>query len=145
MARLRTAKAKYRERNKEVEAEKARIRMAKYNLYRAKIKANERTAEEYRQRALVHDAAYKAKNREFLAWKANIARIDKMTPKQFLEREARREKPRDYEVEWEIYKAQRHEARHDELHRKVADQLYVPAADECRIVRHDGSIGYRYL
>ncbi|KAJ7128022.1 hypothetical protein C8R44DRAFT_873790 [Mycena epipterygia] len=129
-ARLRTARAKYRERNKEVEAEKARIRMSRY---RAKIKANRHATEEYRQLALGHDAAYKAKNREFLAWKAKVTRINKSDPKKLAERGVMRESSRDYEVEWEVYKARRHEERQDELRRKVADVLYIPAADERRI------------
>lgn len=52
-----------------------------------------------------------------------------MDPKKFAEREAGRENPRDYEVEWEVYKAQRQEDHQDDLRRKVADECYVPAAD----------------
>ncbi|KAJ7135744.1 hypothetical protein C8R44DRAFT_729307 [Mycena epipterygia] len=98
-AQLRVARAKYCERNKAVEAEKARIRMARY---RAKIKANANTAEEYRQRALEHDAAYRTK---YIArsWNSSPGKLKSF----FTEREARRENPRDYEVEWEVYKAQR--------------------------------------
>ncbi|KAJ7104924.1 hypothetical protein C8R44DRAFT_746175 [Mycena epipterygia] len=79
---------------------------------------------------------------EFLTWKAKVICMNKMDPKKFIEREVRRENPRDYEVEWEVYKAQRYEDHQDELRHKVADACYVPAADECRIVHQDGCITY---
>ncbi|KAF8215449.1 hypothetical protein K438DRAFT_1801268, partial [Mycena galopus ATCC 62051] len=62
----RLAQAKYRENHKEEEAEKSRIRMARY---RASIKADPERVQEQKDRQKCADKAYREKNRNLLAFK----------------------------------------------------------------------------
>ncbi|KAF8173204.1 hypothetical protein K438DRAFT_1940254 [Mycena galopus ATCC 62051] len=62
----RLVQAKYCENHKEEEAEKSRIRMARY---RASIKADPKRVQEQKDRQKCADKAYREKNRNLLAFK----------------------------------------------------------------------------
>ncbi|KAJ6449032.1 hypothetical protein C8R47DRAFT_1084857 [Mycena vitilis] len=98
------AGARYCEKNREELAIKARSAMA---LRCRSLQSDPEAATKAREQAKVNEAKYCARHGERLAAVAKLA--------------AKMEK-RDYELEWEVYKA----SQKDKMCQKVADALWVP-------------------
>ncbi|KAJ6451006.1 hypothetical protein C8R47DRAFT_1080462 [Mycena vitilis] len=133
------AGARYREKNREELAIKARSVMA---LRRKKVQSDPEAAAKAREQAKVHEAEYRARNGKRLAFIAKLKRIDKqyknLGGKEYSRQQAAKAEKRDYELEWEVYKA----SQKDEMRRKVADALWVPTGKEKPIAREDTYYGY---
>ncbi|KAJ6457204.1 hypothetical protein C8R47DRAFT_1082130 [Mycena vitilis] len=79
------------------------------------------------------------KHGERLAAVAKLGCMDKqykkLGGKEYCRRQAAKMEKRDYELEWEVYKA----SQKDKMCQKVADALWVPTGQEKHIARQDGS------
>ncbi|KAJ7430043.1 hypothetical protein B0H11DRAFT_1943777 [Mycena galericulata] len=111
--------ARYRERNKEELAEKARIRMAKL---RERVKLSPHAAQEYAARSQVADHKYRARKRDFLAWQKRLQRSEASKGKLG----GRKVNERDYEAEFAIYQAKRRLECQDKIREKVVDAMWLP-------------------
>ncbi|KAF8209118.1 hypothetical protein K438DRAFT_1754164 [Mycena galopus ATCC 62051] len=112
----RLAQAKYRENHKEEEAEKSRIRMARY---RASIKADPERVQEQKDRQKCADKAYREKNRNLLAFKKREKRKEANAQKGTKQGYQMEEK-RDYALEYALWTHRKQ----DELQKKVSDALW---------------------
>lgn len=68
----------------------------------------------------------------------------KLGPEEYNESQKKKSEKRDYEAEWEIYKAEQAQKERERIQTKVADAMWVPTTShEYRIRRKDGSYSYR--
>ncbi|KAF7340417.1 hypothetical protein MVEN_01961600 [Mycena venus] len=116
--------------------EKLRMRMCHLQAEREK---DPEAAAEHKEQAKEARAKYEASHGKFRAWKHKVIRADRRSCRS-------NEEPKDYEYEWELYKAKKKRAMQEqERQEQLAEELYVPSSDERYIRRRDGSFGYIYL
>ncbi|KAF8205155.1 hypothetical protein K438DRAFT_1757148 [Mycena galopus ATCC 62051] len=123
----RLAQAKNRENHKEEEAEKSRIRMARY---RASIKADPERVQEQKDRQKCADKAYREKNQKLLAFKKREKRKE-ANAQNGTKQGYQTEEKRDYALEYALWTHRKQ----DELQKKVSDALW---RDKDGYVMHDG-------
>ncbi|KAF8171415.1 hypothetical protein K438DRAFT_2058405 [Mycena galopus ATCC 62051] len=112
----RLAQAKYLKNHKEEEAEKSRVRIARY---RASIKADPEHVQEQKDREKCANKAYREKNRHLLAFKKQEKRKEANAQKGTKQGYQVEEK-KDYALEYALWTHRRQ----DELQQRVSDTLW---------------------
>ncbi|KAJ6515161.1 hypothetical protein C8R47DRAFT_1063907 [Mycena vitilis] len=117
------AGARYREKNREELAIKARSAMV---LHQKKLQSDPEAAAKAREGAKGNEAEYSARHGTQLVFIAKLKQIDKQyknhSGKEYCRQKGAKAEKWDYELEWEVYKA----SQKDEMCRKVADALLLP-------------------
>ncbi|KAF8184025.1 hypothetical protein K438DRAFT_2162092 [Mycena galopus ATCC 62051] len=124
----RLAQAKYLKNHKEEEAEKSRIRIARY---RASIKADPDHVQEQKDRKKCANKAYREKNRHLLAFKKQEKRKEANAQKGTKQGYQVEEK-KDYALEYALWTHRRQ----DELQQRVSDTLWRDKDGDTKKVKH---------
>ncbi|KAK7013204.1 hypothetical protein R3P38DRAFT_2788581 [Favolaschia claudopus] len=120
---LRLKRAKYREKNRELLAEKSRVYMAKR---RSRLKADPEAQGKYEVAAKNARRKYEASHQDFRAWRRKVVSLDRnyAAPNP-------QEEPRDYQFEWALYQ----EKAANELRERVVRARIAEEEEELRALR----------